>query len=74
MIKSYCTTCDSTLYIIEAGEKFRPPSTKYWSYNADGSKRPYCDCACGLIDYQNKNNDLSKLQYQPITNNTDNST
>ncbi len=75
MIKTYCTTCDSTLYIIEDNEKFRPPSTKYWAYNADGSKRPFCDAACGLIEYQKNNNNentISKLQHPPLTyNNSD---
>ena len=31
-----------------------PGSTKYWSYNEDGSIRPYCSCKCGLIEYEER--------------------
>ncbi len=60
MISSNCVVCNKPLFITEDKEAYHPPCTKYWSYNEDKSKRPYCSCACGLIEYQNNNNKNDK--------------
>lgn len=59
MIVTNCVTCDRMVYVAETPEEQRldKRSTKYWSYEDDKSKRPYCYAACGLIDHMNKNNE-----------------
>ena len=56
MIVTQCATCGKTVCVAETEveQRLDPRSTKYWSYEKDGSKRPYCDAACGSIDYQKK--------------------
>ena len=56
MIVTYCRACNKTIYVAENPQEQRldPRSTKYWSYEKDGSKRPYCDAACALVEYQKK--------------------
>ena len=59
MITTTCHICDKTVYVAETDDEQRndPRSTKYWSYEDDKSKRPYCAAPCGLIDHMNKNNE-----------------
>jgi len=59
MIVSNCCACYKTIYVAEDDEEQRhnPKVTKYWSYENDKSKRPYCDGACALVDHLNKNNE-----------------
>ena len=55
-----CATCHKEIWVAETvRESFESPLvTKYWSYNQDGSIRPYCSCECGLKDFtENKNNE-----------------
>lgn len=54
MIITQCTVCGKTVFVAESKKEQRNDSrsTHYWSYEDDGSKRPYCDAVCGLVDYQ----------------------
>jgi len=61
MIKTNCTVCSKTIFVTQEGESYHPPCTKYWSYNEDGSKRPYCSCACGLEEYQNEKKENEQI-------------
>ena len=58
MIVTECHTCNEMVFVAETEEEQRndPRSTKYWSYEEDKSKRPFCDAACALIDYETINN------------------
>jgi len=48
-----CVVCGGTVIITKHGE-YDPRATHHWSYEKDGSKRPYCDGLCALVDRYNK--------------------
>lgn len=54
MITSKCVVCGKTVLLPETHEEEweDPTSTKYWSFEEDGSKRPYCDAYCGFEDHE----------------------
>lgn len=56
MIVSKCVVCGKTVLLPEnPEEEWRDPtSTKYWSFEEDGSKRPYCDAYCGFKDHEER--------------------
>jgi len=54
MIPTNCATCGKPVFLPEnPDEEWRDSrTTKYWSFDENGEKRPYCDAACGLKDYK----------------------
>jgi len=52
MITSVCKNCGKAVFLAEnSDEQHDPRVTRYWSYEKDGSKRPFCDAACALEDF-----------------------
>jgi len=56
MISAKCVVCGKTVLLPENREEEweDPTSTKYWSFEEDGSIRPYCDVYCGFVDHEKK--------------------
>jgi len=57
MRESECVVCGKKLIVAETTQeqKYDVRATKYWSYEKDSRKRPYCSAKCGEIDSENKN-------------------
>jgi len=57
MKESECVVCGKKVFVAETRQEqqYDIHATKYWSYEKDSSKRPYCGAVCSLIDFENKN-------------------
>lgn len=46
-----CAVCNKEMVLHGDDNPTHLPVSKYWSYEENGDKRPYCSCACGLSEY-----------------------
>ena len=46
-----CAVCNKSIVLVGDPNPTFVSVSKYWSYEEDGTKRPYCSCACGLSEY-----------------------